>query len=95
MGVARTREAELDWRLMRALTTVVAALLLLAAGIAAAEHEVYYRYVVLGFVKDARGKPVRGRTVEIGRQLHEEREPAGREVVHALEIEISGLEHVG
>ncbi len=52
---------------MRALTTVVAALLLLAAGIAAAEHEVYYRYVVLGFVKDARGKPVRGRTVELVR----------------------------
>lgn len=32
---------------------------------AGAEHEVYYRYVVLGYVKDARGKPVRGRAVEV------------------------------
>ncbi len=30
-----------------------------------AEHEIYYRYVVLGYVKDAKGKPVRGRGVEL------------------------------
>ncbi|MBI4629928.1 MAG: carboxypeptidase regulatory-like domain-containing protein [Candidatus Rokubacteria bacterium] len=34
---------------------------------AAAEHEVYYRYVVLGYVKDARGKPLAGRSVELTR----------------------------
>jgi hypothetical protein len=32
-----------------------------------AEHAVYYRYVVLGFVKDAKGKPVAGKAVEIVR----------------------------
>ena len=34
---------------------------------AKAEHEVYYRYLVLGFVKDTRGKPVAGRQVELVR----------------------------
>ena len=34
---------------------------------AAAEHEVYYRYVVLGYVKDARGTPLAGRSVELTR----------------------------
>ena len=32
-----------------------------------AEHEVYYRYTVLGYVKDARGRPVRGREVTVVR----------------------------
>ena len=32
-----------------------------------AEHEVYYRYTVLGYVKDARGRPVRGREVKVVR----------------------------
>ena len=32
-----------------------------------AEHEVYYRYTVLGYVKDARGRPIRGREVTIVR----------------------------
>jgi hypothetical protein len=41
------------------------ALLWPAAG--GAEHEVYYRYTVLGYVKDARGRPVRGREVTIVR----------------------------
>ncbi len=31
----------------------------------AAEHEIFYRYVVLGYVKDARGGPVRGAEVEL------------------------------
>lgn len=35
--------------------------------VAQAEHEVYYRYVVLGYVKDDRGQPLRGRAVELVR----------------------------
>jgi hypothetical protein len=31
----------------------------------AAEHTVYYRYVVLGFVRDAQGKPLTERPVEV------------------------------
>jgi hypothetical protein len=46
---------------------ILAALAVLGAGVAGAEHEVYYRYVVLGYVKDARGQPVRARTVELVR----------------------------
>jgi hypothetical protein len=42
-------------------------LVVLAASMAGAEHEVYYRYVVLGYVKDGRGKPLPGRTVELVR----------------------------
>lgn len=34
---------------------------------AAADHEVFYRYTVLGFVKDARGKPLAGRQLELVR----------------------------
>ena len=37
------------------------------AGPVAAEHTVYYRYVVLGFVKDAQGKHLPGREVELVR----------------------------
>ena len=42
--------------------------LLLAPGFvpsARAEHEIYYRYVVLGFVKDAQGRAVAGRELEL------------------------------
>jgi hypothetical protein len=42
-----------------------------AAGIAApagAEHEVYYRYTVLGYVKDAKGRPVAGQSVTLVRE---------------------------
>lgn len=47
---------------------LVLALASVLAGVpAGAEHEVYYRYVVLGFVKDARGKPVAGTQVELVR----------------------------
>ena len=38
-----------------------------AASPTAAEHEVFYRYTVLGFVKDAAGQPLRGRAVELVR----------------------------
>lgn len=43
---------------------------LLAVGVATgamAEHEVFYRYTVLGFVKDAAGKPQAGQRVELVR----------------------------
>lgn len=40
---------------------------LAVAGAARAEHEVYYRYVVLGYVKDAAGRPVRDAAVELVR----------------------------
>src|SRR2546425_12304797 len=40
---------------------------LVASSPVGAEHEVYYRYVVLGFVKDATGKPVAGRAIEVVR----------------------------
>jgi hypothetical protein len=37
----------------------------LAAAPAVAEHEVFYRYTVLGYVKDAAGQPRAGQTVEL------------------------------
>ena len=40
-------------------------LMLSLAAPAAAEHEVYYRYTVLGYVKDAGGKPQPGQTIEL------------------------------
>jgi hypothetical protein len=43
-------------------------LVLLLAAPVAADHEVFYRYVVLGYVKDARGKPVAGRELELVRE---------------------------
>ena len=51
---------------MRVLLAVV--LVVLAAGTAAAEHEVYYRYTVVGYVKDAAGKPRASETVELIRE---------------------------
>lgn len=51
----------------RAAALVLALAWLLAGVPAGAEHEVYYRYVVLGFVKDARGKPVAGKPLELTR----------------------------
>ena len=35
---------------------------------AAAEHEVFYRYVVLGYVKDVKGVPLPGISVELTRE---------------------------
>jgi hypothetical protein len=43
------------------------ALVLLAALPAAGEHEVWYRYTVLGYVKDAAGTPRAGQPVELVR----------------------------
>lgn len=42
-------------------------LALVLAGAAAAEHRIYYRYTVLGYVKDASGQPRAGVTVELVR----------------------------
>src|SRR5204863_9448305 len=39
----------------------------LGAGAATAEHEVYYRYTVLGYVKDSRGRPLPGREITVVR----------------------------
>lgn len=50
----------------RALAFCVAGLTL--ASTATAEHEVYYRYVVLGYVKDVKGVPLRGVTIELVRE---------------------------
>jgi hypothetical protein len=41
--------------------------LLVSTGVAGAEHEVYYRYTIVGYVKDARGAPLDGRTVTLTR----------------------------
>jgi hypothetical protein len=51
------------------LRLAVAAVLALAvaASPVAAEHTVYFRYVVLGFVKDAGGKLMRGHRVDVVR----------------------------
>ena len=43
------------------------ALLVLAGVPAAAEHEVYYRFTVLGYVKDAQGRPVADAQVDVVR----------------------------
>jgi hypothetical protein len=43
------------------------ALLLLITVPAAGEHEVWYRYTVLGYVKDGRGQPRAGQRVELVR----------------------------
>jgi hypothetical protein len=43
------------------------ALLLLAALPAAGEHEIWYRYTVLGYVTDGRGQPRAGQRVELVR----------------------------
>ena len=48
----------------RALLLVVSLLLAVPAS---ADHEVFYRYVVLGYVKDARGTPLAAREVELVR----------------------------
>ncbi len=61
---------------MKRLAPTVAAVLVVAATLgplalavrpAAAEHQLWYRYLVLGYVKDAHGKPVRGRQIEVVR----------------------------
>ena len=51
----------------RTAALVLAMIVLLASFPVAAEHEVYYRFVVIGFVKDVAGQPVKGRTIEVVR----------------------------
>jgi hypothetical protein len=46
---------------------LLALVLVLAAAPAAGEHELYYRYTVLGYVKDQAGKPQPGQAVELVR----------------------------
>jgi hypothetical protein len=45
--------------------SVAVGLLGLLAGSAGGEHEIYYRYIVLGYVVDARGLPPRPTPVEV------------------------------
>ena len=47
--------------------SLIALAVIVAAVPAPAEHEVYYRYTVLGYVRDSRGAPVNGRQVKIVR----------------------------
>jgi len=49
----------------RAAALVLLVVLTLAGTPVAAEHEVYYRYVVLGFVKDTKGHAMSGRELEL------------------------------
>ena len=51
----------------RIAATLGALVLVVTALPAGAEHKVYYRYVVLGFVKDVQGRLVRGREVDVVR----------------------------
>ncbi len=51
----------------RLLQTSCMALLLLAAP-ALSEHEVFYRFVVLGYVQDAKHAPLKGITVQLTRE---------------------------
>ncbi len=52
------------WARVLALSVAASAL----ASTAMAEHEIFYRYVVLGYMKDARGAALRGITVEAIRE---------------------------
>ena len=47
--------------------TLVTLVLVAGAGAVGAEHTVYFRYVVLGFLKDAGGKLLRGHPVDVVR----------------------------
>jgi hypothetical protein len=51
----------------RCLASLAFLLVLVTAATALAEHEVYYRYTVLGYVKDAKGKPRQGVQLELVR----------------------------
>ena len=48
----------------RLLSAAVATVALFATSVAA-EHEIYYRFTVLGYVKDAHGKPIADVKVEV------------------------------
>ena len=49
-------------------TLIVLVVFLSLTGPASAEHEVYYRYTVLGYLKDARGTPLSGVSVSLTRE---------------------------
>jgi len=51
----------------RGLAGALVAIALLSVAPAGAEHEIYYRFTVLGYVKDARGKPMADAMVEVVR----------------------------
>jgi hypothetical protein len=51
----------------RVLAAAIAAVTLFATPVAA-EHEIYYRFTVLGYVKDTHGKPVTDAKVEVIRE---------------------------
>lgn len=53
--------------MLRLVLALLAGVTLLGAAPGAAEHEVYYRYVVLGYVQDGQGAPLPARTVELVR----------------------------
>jgi hypothetical protein len=55
---------------IRAAVLALVPLVVVAAPVLA-EHEVYYRYVVLGYVKDAAGAPAVNRSVELVRDKTE------------------------
>jgi hypothetical protein len=59
--------AESSARLCRVTRSLLLLPLLTALAVSsvAAEHEIFYRYTVLGYVKDATGQPRTGRTVEL------------------------------
>jgi len=44
---------------------MIGLLVAVVAAPAVAEHEIFYRYTVLGYVKDAAGKPSPGQTLEL------------------------------
>jgi hypothetical protein len=46
----------------------ILAFLLSLASPALSEHEIYYRYTVLGYLKDAQGSPLAGMTVALTRE---------------------------
>jgi hypothetical protein len=50
---------------MRRALCLLPLLAVLVATAAPAEHEIFYRYTVLGYVKDAAGKPRTGQRVEL------------------------------
>lgn len=52
---------------MRLVGALVVLVVVVAAGPASGEHEVSYRYTVLGYVKDATGRPVAGTAVQVVR----------------------------
>ena len=50
---------------MRRAPWLLPLLVVLVATTATAEHQIFYRYTVLGYVKDAAGKPRTGQSVEL------------------------------